>query len=93
MLNFEKGVRESFESKSRILNTLLTIVSGKPSGNEYKIAIKNPWLLIIWKIGLIFALAFFVFSSVLIGGMVANLLALYFSIFLCGQFREMQVCF
>ena len=90
---FEKEVRESFESRSKILNTLLTVVSGKPCGREYRAVIKNPWLLIAWKLGLIFSLAFFVFWSVFVGGLIGNLLALYFAIFLCGQFRELQVCF
>lgn len=93
MSNFEEGIRESFTSKSRILNTLLTVVTGKPCGNEYRAVIRNPWLLIAWKLGVIFALVFSVFWSVFVGGVTGNLLALYFSIFLCGQFRELQVCF
>jgi len=92
MCGFSTGVRETFATKSKLINSLLTYISGKPSSNEFKFYLSNPYGIFCANLLAILVLIVMLYGVTTWSNILAHPLAFYFSILLAGRYRAFQVC-
>ncbi|ODS22503.1 hypothetical protein AB835_13765 [Candidatus Endobugula sertula] len=88
---FRKDVRESFAVKNKLLNTIFSLISGKPTGNEYRFSINNPMFVVLFNIVVLISLVLCIVVLGNIDSLFKYLLYLYVSVLICGVFRVFQV--